>query len=135
MTLDDVDSVLMMDKASHRHPWSREQYLSSVQGRHLTWVAQKANRVVAVLVASYVVDEAEVLMLTVHPDYRRQGIAVDLLDHLVVTTGCKHLFLEVRSSNQSAIECYQYYGLSEVGVRPHYYADGEDAMIMARTIA
>jgi ribosomal-protein-alanine N-acetyltransferase len=42
--------------------------------------------------------------------------------------------LEVRPSNQEAIDLYERFGFRGAGTRPRYYQDtGEDALIMWRT--
>ena len=41
-----------------------------------------------------------------------------------------HLTLEVRADNQPALALYTRFGFAPVGVRPHYYPGGEDALIM-----
>ena len=40
------------------------------------------------------------------------------------------LTLEVRVSNIGAIKLYENFGFKSAGVRPKYYPDGEDAMIL-----
>ncbi|WP_270295459.1 tRNA (adenosine(37)-N6)-threonylcarbamoyltransferase complex transferase subunit TsaD, partial [Eggerthella sinensis] len=44
--------------------------------------------------------------------------------------GAARCSLEVRASNAGAQALYEAVGLRSLGVRPHYYADGEDAVIM-----
>lgn len=75
--------------------------------------------------------------LCVHPEYRRQGLAKMLLNHL--TTVCKAeslacLLLEVRASNTAAIQLYERYGFSQIGLRKAYYpakSGREDALLMS----
>ena len=44
--------------------------------------------------------------------------------------GCASISLEVRPPNEPAVALYRAYGYREVGRRPDYYPDGEDALIM-----
>ena len=72
----------------------------------------------------------------VDPDHRREGLATALLTELVHRTGGEHarLTLEVRESNQNAIDLYERFGFLAAGLRRRYYQDnGEDALIMWRT--
>jgi ribosomal-protein-alanine N-acetyltransferase len=46
----------------------------------------------------------------------------------------EEVYLEVRVSNAPAISLYKKLGFSEVKVLKHYYADGEDAYLMARPL-
>ena len=74
--------------------------------------------------------------IAVHPDYRKQGIATNLINILVkelTQRGSHSLMLEVRASNEGAISVYKSLNFSEVGRRKNYYRNPkEDALIMRR---
>ena len=76
--------------------------------------------------------EGEVLSIVVAPEARRRGLGsallLALLERLEGPT-----FLEVRASNVAARGLYAGHGFAEVGVRPRYYKDGEDAVLMRRS--
>jgi ribosomal-protein-alanine N-acetyltransferase len=82
----------------------------------------------------YIVDEAHISTLAVHPSERRTGIGEGLLLHAMEdaeSLGAEVVTLEVRGSNQPAIMLYQKFGFEIVGRRPRYYKDnGEDAILM-----
>jgi ribosomal-protein-alanine N-acetyltransferase len=83
-------------------------------------------------------DEAHVLRLTVAPALRRRGHGRALLDALVAWAtgqGAGAVTLEVRAGNAAARALYVGAGLVEVGRRPRYYPDGEDAVLMTRPLA
>ena len=48
--------------------------------------------------------------------------------------GMKRVFLEVRVSNSAALALYLKCGFCGKFVRPRYYGDGEDAVIMAKDL-
>lgn len=82
-------------------------------------------------------DEAEVLTLAVHPAARRRGAARLLLEAgaaLASRRGAATLFLEVSDRNVPAQALYLAQGFARTGLRPRYYADGADAVIMARPL-
>ncbi len=73
-----------------------------------------------------------------HRTLRRHGIASALLAELYVRAGDAgaQFTLEVRRSNDGAIDLYQRDGFRIAGLRRRYYQDnGEDALIMWRTPA
>ncbi len=72
--------------------------------------------------------EIEVLNLAVAPESRRRGVAKSLLGALSATA----IFLEVRESNAAARLFYTAAGFREVGLRPRYYHDPEEAAIVMR---
>jgi ribosomal-protein-alanine acetyltransferase len=79
----------------------------------------------------------EILNIVVDPNHRRQGIARRILTHIVHTARTEHCteaFLEVRVSNQAAIQLYGALGFKVIDTRKKYYRDGEDALIMGATI-
>jgi ribosomal-protein-alanine N-acetyltransferase len=84
-----------------------------------------------------VVDEAHIILMAVHPQYRRRGFGygmlLKLLD-LARSRGMKYATLEVRASNAAAIALYAKLGFAAAGTRPRYYADNsEDALVMWRS--
>jgi [ribosomal protein S18]-alanine N-acetyltransferase len=77
----------------------------------------------------------EILNFAVTGSARRRGIGDRMMDELLEaaqTAGCREGFLEVRQSNDAAIRLYNKYDFETVGIRRHYYNDGEDALVMHR---
>lgn len=102
-------------------------------------VARADDRPVGFALARAIADEAELLLLAVHPDAQRRGVAKSLLNHFFSsagTRGADHLHLEVRDGNE-AIKLYTGFGFSVVGRRRNYYSgrNGEkyDALSLAKT--
>lgn len=95
------------------------------------------ERVVGVLVTMTLGDVADLVRVVVHPDLRRRGVARALLaDALaaVAAAGANRMLLEVSSANRSAISFYVDEGFSQIDVRPRYYKDGSDALVMRRAL-
>ena len=90
------------------------------------------------LLATVVVDEAEILSIAVSADYQRCGRGAGLLEHFLACTAArdvKTVLLEVAADNVSALTLYHSYGFAEFGRRPSYYkrSDGYcDAIMMRR---
>lgn len=82
----------------------------------------------------FVLDEAHVVIIGLRESDRRKGIGEQLLISAVeqsVENDSRVVTLEVRESNEPAIELYKKYGFQEVGLRRRYYSDnGENAVIM-----
>jgi ribosomal-protein-alanine N-acetyltransferase len=100
-----------------------------------SWVIRGENtQAVSFLVAWHVADEVHVLNVAVHPAHRRRGRGAALLAHVIEfarTKQARHLLLEVRRSNTSAIRMYRAAAFFVTGVRRRYYPDDEDAVEMA----
>lgn len=135
MTPGDVTAVVEIEKASYTMPWSETSFLSEVYNRHcITKVAELSSEIVAYICVKKVADEGHLMNLTVHPDYRRQGIAMMLFDSAredLLANGCRFLYLEVRAANNAARTMYEKLNFKVVGKRKDYYLRPvEDALIM-----
>jgi [ribosomal protein S18]-alanine N-acetyltransferase len=74
--------------------------------------------------------ECELLNLVVAAEFRRRGIARQLLAPLLHLAD-NAVFLEVRESNQAARSFYKSLGFKEVSVRREYYnSPAESAIVM-----
>jgi len=87
-----------------------------------------------------VLDEAELLLLAVDPQYQRRGLGRQLLESFIGNhdeSDVARLHLEVRDGN-SAVGMYESFGFRPVGRRKDYYrgAEGEfnDAVTMIREL-
>ena len=82
----------------------------------------------------WVVDgDVQILKVAVLPEARRRGIARELLARVAADArnlGATTSSLEVRASNVGAQALYERLGYERLGVRPRYYSDREDAVIM-----
>ena len=125
--------------------WSEAQVLDELPRPDRTWwaafeVADTRKRTVNVGEAKLVgyaggwINDGQVQLLKVasDPAYRRQGIAQELLARIALDArdlGAKEMTLEVRASNTGAHAFYERLGLKNIGIRPRYYSDGENACI------
>lgn len=125
--------------------WNENQVLDELPRSDRTWWAAYAvtnpeQRVVtpetATLVGyagGWIVDgDVQILKVASSPDYRRRGIAQELLVRVALDArdlGAKTMSLEVRASNTGAHAFYERIGLEKLGVRPRYYSDREDAFL------
>lgn len=87
------------------------------------------------ILARHVAGEAEVLTLAVTPTARRRGIATTLLAAAADAMGAPVLFLEVEDTNAAALALYRGAGFNQCGVRPRYYPDGGNALVLRRGAA
>lgn len=83
-----------------------------------------------------ILEEAHITLLGIDPGYQRLGLGRWLLTHLLQRAGDRgltHATLEVRKSNQAALDLYQSFGFKVAGERKRYYADDESALILWRS--
>lgn len=137
---DDVPAVLDIERQGYSHPWSESVFLDCFKDNYRLWGACHGDMLMAYAVVVYMVDEAHLLNICVHPNARGEGVGRYLLRHVLATAaheGMSRLLLEVRVSNHAAITLYQNEGFHEIGQRPGYYpaANGrEDARVLMRAL-
>jgi ribosomal-protein-alanine N-acetyltransferase len=89
------------------------------------------------VLARVAADEAEIIMLAVHPDARGAGQGVALLRAALAAArraGATRMVLEVAANNTAAAALYRAAGFTEVGRRAKYYG-GTDALVLSLAIS
>ena len=137
MTDAHVAQIAALEKLCFSDPWSENSVASELNNPLSLWLVALDGETVAGYVGSQsVLDGADMMNIAVHPDYRRQGIARELVAELtdaLAEKGVKILALEVRQSNAPAIALYEQLGFQQVGLRPNYYRNPrENALIMRK---
>ena len=131
----DIPALREIERASFDERWPATAFERELRENKLArYIVASAGGVPAGFAGLWLVlDEAHVVTLAVDPSARRRGFGRLLLHGLTVVAqayGAEVLTLEVRPSNEAARRLYRLYGFHEVGRRPRYYADGEDALIL-----
>ena len=98
----------------------------------------KSNNLAGYLLATIIVDEAEILSIAVSANHQKCGRGARLMGHFLTHVATQHVqtvLLEVAADNLSALSLYHRHGFVESGRRPSYYkrSDGDcDAIMMRR---
>ena len=142
MSMADVQAVLEIDRLSFPIPWSENTYkyeLHENRSSYLNVVEipfNGKNRIIGYVGFWFIVDEAHISTIAVHPNFRELGVGELLLRCALKQANelnVRLITLEVRVSNQRAINLYKKYKFEIVGSRPRYYRDNnEDALLMTR---
>ncbi len=114
--------------------WSEALVADELPRADRVWWAAYEGGALAGYAGGWIVDgQVQILKVGVDPAMRRRGIARELLAHVAADArdlGASRCSLEVRAVNVGAQELYSALGFRSLGVRPRYYSDGEDAVIM-----
>lgn len=127
----DVSALLEIERASFSRPhWTANDFLIDT-----CLVAEIDGEVAGLLVFREIYPgdntcppEREILNVAVAPRFRRQGVAISLLRHLLTTKAV--YFLEVRESNSAARKLYQNLGFVEISQRSDYYREPTERAIV-----
>ena len=134
---EDVKGIHEIETLCFAMPWSEESILHDVKENPVArWLVMDdgEGRVIAYAGMWFVLDEAHVCNIAVHPDFRRLGYGravMAALIELAQENSMGLMELEVRRSNLAAQNLYHSFGFIDVGWRKRYYEDNkEDALLM-----
>jgi [ribosomal protein S18]-alanine N-acetyltransferase len=150
----DLPQVIAIERTVFPTPWSLAMFvleLSKKSGICLAAVAPESEpesepkpdgaggkRLVGYLICSRYETVWHVMNVAVDGRWQGRGVATALLGELYerVDDENARYTLEVRRSNANAIRLYEREGFRAAGLRRRYYQDnGEDALVMWRTLA
>ena len=99
-----------------------------------------SSNLVGYLLATIILDEAEILSIAVSSDHQNCGRGEGLLGYFLAyidAQDVKTALLEVAADNVSALTLYNRHGFAEFGRRPSYYkrSDGDCDAIMMRWLS
>jgi ribosomal-protein-alanine N-acetyltransferase len=140
MTEHDLLAVVEIEIESGLSPWGWDAYHKELQSPAevimLVARAASAGQAVAGFIVSRLIGpELHVYNVAVRPEFRRRGVAAQLLQAVVDwgrRNGAQLAFLEVREGNSAAQSLYRGCGFAVAGRRRQYYAAPvEDALLMS----
>lgn len=124
-----------LERKTFSSPWPPHSFVFAVENSQvLARVARRDQSLAGYIIAVLHEDHLLIANLAVDSSFRRQGLAVELLEGTLTDARCAGLtkaLLDVRESNYKAIRLYLTFGFSIVGKKTHYYSDPpEDALVM-----
>lgn len=135
MTLADTSGVFLVEEECFTKPWSYQSFVNELENKNaVTLIAIENHEVVGFINAHFILNEGYINNIGVTFKSRRAGVADMLLKKLIQLAEKKaldFLTLEVRKSNEAAIELYTKNGFTKVGERRNFYDEpNEDAILM-----
>ena len=137
MNLADVDCVCVLEEMAFSMPWHKESFIEMIENKDALYLVadDEQDGVIGCCGVRSIVGEGDISNVVVHPDYRKKGVAYQMLNELLSRAeqefAIKEFTLEVRCSNEAAIHLYEKLGFVSEGVRKNFYEEPtEDALIM-----
>jgi ribosomal-protein-alanine N-acetyltransferase len=138
MGLNDLEEAYKIELDVNPSPWKYETFLSSFEVGHKGLICKKDNLMIGFIIFSPISPEAHILSISVRNEMQSKGIGTLLLKSMLdqcKVMNYKKIFLEVRVSNEKAINFYEKFGFSKDAIRNNYYTDNsEDALLMSLSI-
>jgi [ribosomal protein S18]-alanine N-acetyltransferase len=136
MQVGDLDDIMQIEPTIYSHPWTRGNFSDSLNSGYNAWVLVDISEIIGYALMMLVMDEAHLLNLSIAKHRQKQGLGRQLLEHMIQIAkrhNSSNMFLEVRTSNLSAISLYENIGFNEMAIRRGYYPSHigrEDAVLM-----
>lgn len=132
----DLPSILEVEHASFSIPWTEEAFRNelTINKFAVYLVVEIQQQIIGYAGMWVIIDESHITNIAILPEYRGMGLGNLLFGEMIQlaqTLGAQTMTLEVRVSNDVAIQMYRKYGFKDGGIRKGYYTDNhEDALVM-----
>ena len=140
MSESDIKDIAEIEKECFADPWSEDALRSELSNENAVFLVSKTDGKTSGYIGVHtVLDESYIANVAVKGNFRRLGIASELLDtaeEKVRARGCSFISLEVRVSNTPAINLYEKHGYISQGERKNFYSHPtENALIMTKNFS
>ena len=139
---EDFKQVYQIEQTCFKDPYPRKhlEYEFFENPINIILVAEEDEKIVGFIDFMVTFNSATIVQIAVLPEYRKQKIATNLLNEMEncfpkdLDDVVENVTLEVRKSNEAAINLYKKDGYEIIVEKKHYYPDGEDAIYMVKRI-
>jgi ribosomal-protein-alanine N-acetyltransferase len=131
----DMPEVLAIEQAGFEFPWCEEEFLRVLRQRNcIGMVAEYGERVIGFMIYELHKNKLNVLDFATHSEFRRQGVAGQMVAKLIGKLSSHRrtrIVLSVRETNLAAQLFFRGQGFRALEVvRGHFEDTGEDAFVM-----
>lgn len=132
---ENIDDIAKIEQVCFSTPWSENSIAESLANPNSHFFVALVDGVVVGYIGLQIFSgEGYVTNVATLPKYRRQGIARALIAECL-KLDMEFITLEVRESNNAAINIYSSFGFEVVGKRPKFYREPtEDAILMTKQL-
>lgn len=140
MNINDLDSIMILENELFSLPWLKEDYLYELNENEFSrlYVLEIDNNIIGYAGVHIIFEQSQITTIGISKKYQNKGYGKVLLNHLIDISKqeyCETISLEVRVSNESAINLYKNNGFETINIRKSYYVDNyEDAYLMMKGI-
>ena len=128
--LNEIQNILQ--ESFGNEAWTKDQILSSLNNDSTVFYGLYQNNILISLVSVIItLDDINILDICTANKHKNMGYASKLIEHIKsIKQNNQTISLEVKRTNQIAINFYKKHGFKIIAERKKYYRDGEDALIM-----
>lgn len=121
------EQAAILHASSFERPWSKKEFevlVTTSPGIFGFKAVSSEEQLYGFILLQYIIDDAEILTLSVLKSRRRQGIGTELIKTAIkqlLIRGSKRLLLEVNEYNNEALLLYKRLNFKAYGRRKNYY--------------
>ena len=138
----DLERVFEIEKECFLNPWKYSDLEYELSGNPVNKfiIIEVDQNIIGFIDFMITFNSATISQIAVTKEYRNRGYGAVLLNEMekcFPNNGddiVENVTLEVRKSNNAAINLYKKHGYEVVVIKPHYYPDGEDAVYMVKRL-
>lgn len=139
MTINDLEEIVKIEKDLYKTPWNEKQYKYELEENEFSYVfILEHNDIIVGYYGFWVMfDECDITKVSIRKEFQGMKLSNILMEdcfNRVKALGCKKINLEVRTTNERAINLYKKHGFEDVIIRKNYYGKNEDALILSKIL-
>ena len=135
---EDIEAVVEIEKKLLLETIGYEMLANELHNKYAHFYVAKKDDEVLGYIGGWIIDTTcDMINFVVKEEYQRLGIGTKLfktLENKIKELNAFEILLEVRISNTKAQKFYYKHGFKEIFVRPKYYKNGEDALILRKEL-
>jgi len=137
MNSNHIEGIAGIERECFSMPWSEKALADELENSNARFFAAVCgNTVIGYIGAFNAYGEVSLTNVAVKSEFRKKGVACALLNELEKTVKAENaefITLEVRASNEAAINLYSKLGYIQSGLRKGFYQKpSEDAILMKK---
>ena len=139
MKTEDLETVHSLEEMLFSNPWTLEQYRYELDENPISnsYVIEVNSVICGFIVFWVTFNSSTICKIGVIEPLKRKGLGSILLETMIddmVSNEVETITLEVRVTNQVAINFYAKHGFQVVTTKKNYYEDGTDAFYMVKVL-
>ena len=138
---EDINDILIIENELYHKPWKAKDYLYELNDNpfafYLKMIIKETSEIIGFIGFWIKFEQAEITKVSITKKYQGHKLSKLLMqdaEKRIVLAGCNNITLEVRVSNERAINLYKSCGFRIVTTRKKYYENGEDAYLMLKDL-
>ena len=141
LLVEDIDNILPLENTLYHKPWQKKDYeyeLNDNRFAHYLKMVDGDSKEIMGYIGFWVkFEQAEITKVSISKKYQGYKLSKLLMadaERRMKLAGCESSTLEVRVSNEVAINLYKSFGYKILTTRKNYYENNEDAYLMYKEL-